>query len=144
MLKDSEGVIATLPAQDMSRARSFYEGKLGFTPTEESPDGGVYYEAGASRFLVFPTRGRPSGDHTQIGFDVRDIGAEVEEMKRKGVNFEEYDLPGFKSEGGIVEIGGERSAWFKDSEGNLLALAQRASVATTGTGSGASGAKSSG
>jgi catechol 2,3-dioxygenase-like lactoylglutathione lyase family enzyme len=128
MLKDSEDAIATLPAQDMSRARSFYEEKLGFTPVEESSDGGVFYQAGRSRFLVFPSMGRSSGDHSQLGFQVVDIEVEVDGLKKQGVKPEEYDLPDFKTEGGIVATGDDRSAWFKDSEGNLIAIFQPAKV----------------
>jgi catechol 2,3-dioxygenase-like lactoylglutathione lyase family enzyme len=131
MLKDCEDGIATLPAQDISRARSFYEGTLGFTPVEDSPDGGVFYQAGSTRFLVFPSMGKASGDHTQIGFSVNDIVAEVEALKKNAVRFEEYDLPDFKTEGGIAKLGDERSAWFKDSEGNLIALFEQAKVAAT-------------
>lgn len=140
MLKDSKEVHATLPAQDMSRARGFYEGKLGLTPTAEMPDGSVWYGVGASRFLVFPTRGKPSGDHTQVGFEVDDIQGEVDGLKKTGIRFEEYDLPGFKSEGGIVDVAGSRAAWFKDPEGNLLALIERVDVAAAG----ATGAKAAG
>jgi catechol 2,3-dioxygenase-like lactoylglutathione lyase family enzyme len=127
MLKQFDA-IATLPAQDIKRARAFYEEKLGFSPVEISPDGSATYETGSTRFLVFPTMGKPSGDHTQMGFNVEDLAAVVGELKQKGVKLEEYDLPGFKTTDGIVDLGDERAAWFKDSEGNLLSLAQRAQV----------------
>src|SRR5205809_5235101 len=94
--------IATLPAQDIKRARVFYETVLGFEAVEESPDGGATYQAGSTRFLVFPTTGKASGDHTQMGLFVNDLGAVMDELKRKGVTFEEYDLPGVKTEGGVV------------------------------------------
>src|ERR1700737_4505435 len=126
--------IATLPAQDIERARKFYEEKLGLKADQVAPDGGVTYRTGNSGFLVFPSRGKPSGDHTQISLEVEDIVVAVSELKKKGVNTEEYDLPEFKTEGGILKIGDEKAAWFRDTEGNLLALGQRIAVAKTAAG----------
>jgi predicted enzyme related to lactoylglutathione lyase len=126
-LKDAA---AAIPAQDIKRARQFYEQKLGLVATEESPDGGVRYAAGSSFFMVFPSRGKASGDHTQIGLDVDDINAAVTELKSKGVKIEEYDYPDFKTKDGIVEMGDGKGAWFKDSEGNLISLLQRVPAAT--------------
>ena len=133
MLKIAESY-ATLPAQNMERARKFYEQKLGLTPEQASPDGGVIFKTGNTGFLVFPSSGKASGDHTQIGLEVTDIVAAVNELKKNGVKLEEYDLPGFKTEGGVVNMGEEKAAWFKDSEGNLLGLMQRAAVAKAATG----------
>ena len=121
MLKIKEAR-TTLPAQDMSRARKFYEEKLGLTAAEEAPDGGVTYQTVSTSVLVFPSQGKASGDHTQVGLQVSDVPAAVTELKGKGVVFEEYDFPGFKTEGGVMTIGEGKAAWFKDSEGNLVGL----------------------
>ena len=117
-------VYATIPAQKLDRARSFYEEKLGLKPAEERPEG-LRYECAGGQFLLFESAGEPSGTHTQLGWNVPDLKATVDELRRNGVVFEEYDLPGFKTVNGIAEIAGERGAWFKDSEGNLLALGER-------------------
>jgi predicted enzyme related to lactoylglutathione lyase len=131
-IKDS---YATLPAQDMERARKFYEGKLGLVPDQVTPDGGVVYRFGNTGFMVFPSTGKPSGDHTQISLEVPDVEEAVKELKRNGVNPEEYDFPGFKTEGGILTMGDEKAAWFKDSEGNLLSLGpQRTAAEKSATG----------
>ncbi len=61
-----------------------------------------------------------------MSFEVDDLGAMVTELRGRGVIFEEYDLPGLKTENGIAEAEGERRAWFKDTEGNILAMVQRA------------------
>ena len=121
MLKIEEAR-TTLPAQDMKRARKFYEEKLGLKATEEAPDGGVTYQTGSTTMLVFPSQGKPSGDHTQVGLRVADITSAVSELKGKGVAFEEYDFPNYKTEGGIMNLGDSKAAWFKDSEGNLVGL----------------------
>src|SRR6266496_5038042 len=88
-------------------------------------EGALFYEgSGDSGFLLFPTGGRPSGQHTQMAWFVKDIAATVAELRRRGVRFEEYDFPGLKTVDGIADLGYEKSAWFRDSEGNLLALGQ--------------------
>jgi predicted enzyme related to lactoylglutathione lyase len=130
MLKIIESV-ATIPAQDIKRARQFYEQKLGLTATEEQQDGSVMYRTGDTSFLVFPSMGKASGDHTQLGLDVDDIMSAANELKSKGVKLEEYDYPDFKTKDGIAELAdGSKGAWFKDTEGNLIALAQRVPATT--------------
>jgi catechol 2,3-dioxygenase-like lactoylglutathione lyase family enzyme len=114
---------ATLPASDMARARQFYEGVLGFTPQMEVP-AGVFYGSGEGRFLVFPSAGTASGSHTQMGWAVDDIEAEVRALQSKGVTFEEYDFPDLKTENGIATTGPVKAAWLHDTEGNLLGIVQ--------------------
>jgi predicted enzyme related to lactoylglutathione lyase len=123
MLSDAR-IQATIPAADLDRARGFYEEKLGLTPAEESPGGLFYDGAGGTRFFLYPTQGAASGTHTQIGFNVADIEAEVADLKSRGVEFIEYDLPGLKTVNGIADTGEVRAAWFNDSEGNLLGIVQ--------------------
>jgi catechol 2,3-dioxygenase-like lactoylglutathione lyase family enzyme len=114
----------TLPAADLDRARRFYEGTLGFVAADVQP-GGVFYEtAGGTRFIVFPSSGRASGGHTQIGFQVNDIEAEVADLRSRGVVFEAYDMPAFDTRTMIATFPAIRSAWFKDTEGNLIGLVE--------------------
>jgi catechol 2,3-dioxygenase-like lactoylglutathione lyase family enzyme len=128
----SEGRIAArLPVQDMDRARAFYADKLGLEPVEER-EGGLRYVCAAGEFALFQSAGAPSGAHTQMGWEVDDIEATVRELRSRGVTFEEYDFPGLRTVDGIAEIEGnypskgigERGAWFRDSEGNLLGIGQ--------------------
>ena len=128
---ESSNVSTRLPAQDLERAKSFYAEKLGLTPIEERP-GGLRYRCGNGSFSVFQSSGAPSSQHTQMAWEVDDVQCTVSELRRRGVIFEEYDLPGIKTVNGIAEISGnysgrgsrEKGAWFKDSEGNLLAIGQ--------------------
>jgi catechol 2,3-dioxygenase-like lactoylglutathione lyase family enzyme len=130
MLKESE-VATRLPARDLNRARKFYSEKLGLDPIEERP-GGLRYRSNNSFFVLFESAGEASGTHTQMGWEVADIEAIVAALEARGVVFEEYDLPGLKTANGIAEIAGnypskgvgEKGAWFKDSEGNLLGIGQ--------------------
>ena len=122
---------AALPAQDIKRARQFYEQKLGLKPAEEEPDGGVMYRTGETGFLVFPSSGKASGDHTQLAFQVDDVASAAGELKSMGVKLEEYDHPEFKTHDGLIDMpDGTKGAWFKDTEGNLIALTQRVPAVT--------------
>jgi len=125
--------IATrLPASDLERARRFYSEKLDLEPIEERP-GGLRYSGGAGEFALFESAGRPSGEHTQMGWEVDDLKAAVRELRGRGVVFEEYQLPGLTTVDGIAEVAGnypskggkgELAAWFRDSEGNMLGMGQ--------------------
>jgi catechol 2,3-dioxygenase-like lactoylglutathione lyase family enzyme len=115
---------ATLPATDLERARRFYAEKLGLTPESELP-GGLLYRCGRdTRFSLFTSQGEASGTHTQALWLVEDVESEVAALKARGVVFEEYDSPSLKTINNIATIGPNKGAWFKDSEGNLLSLAQ--------------------
>jgi catechol 2,3-dioxygenase-like lactoylglutathione lyase family enzyme len=125
-------VATRLPAQDLARARAFYAEKLGLEPVEERP-GGLRYRCGEGWFALFASSGRPSGTHTQMAFEVDDIEATMRELRGRGVEFLRYDEPGLMTVDDIAVIAGnypssggvgERAAWFRDSEGNLLALGQ--------------------
>ena len=127
------GKVATrLPAQDLARARRFYAEKLGLEPVEERP-GGLKYRCGSGYFALFESMGAPSGAHTQMAWEVEDIEAVVAGLRARGVVFEAYDFPGLTAVDGIVEVEGnypssgatgERAVWFRDSEGNMLAIGQ--------------------
>ena len=116
---------ATIPCSDFDRAKAFYAEKLGLTPESDVP-GGAFYESKGSRFLLFPSGGVASGTHTQLGFTVDDIAGTVSELKERGVQFEEYDFPAIDNATSIATTGDIQSAWFKDSEGNLLGIVQLA------------------
>jgi predicted enzyme related to lactoylglutathione lyase len=115
---------AYLPAIDVARARQFYEGRLGFRPGPEV-EGGVSYEfAGGTGCFLYPTPNAGTSKASQAFWQVADIEREVADLKARGVQFEDYDLPGMKTRDGIANMGVTRGAWFKDTEGNILALIQ--------------------
>ena len=127
------GRVATrLPAQDLERARRFYAEKLGLEPVEERP-GGLRYRCAGGEFALFQSAGAPSGEHTQMGWEVDDLEATVRELRERDVVFDEYCLPGLTTVDGIAEVEGnypskggvgERAAWFRDSEGNLVGIGE--------------------
>ena len=115
---------AMLPAQDLERAKAFYRDKVGLTPTQQrDPMGGLLFElSDGTGFAVFQSTGKPSGTHTQMALEVPDLDAAVKDLRARGLKFEEYDSPGLKTIDGIADIAGTKVAWFKDSEGNLIAI----------------------
>jgi catechol 2,3-dioxygenase-like lactoylglutathione lyase family enzyme len=115
---------ATLPVSDLERAKSYYEGTLGFERAEENK-AGVYYRVGSSSVFVYPSQYAGTNQATAVGLEVDDVRAAVEELRDKGVTFEEYDFPGLKTEDGVAELDGEQAAWFKDPDGNILSVGQR-------------------
>ena len=130
-LKDGRAA-TRLPAQDLDRARRFYSEKLGLEPSEER-DGGLLYECASGVFALFESAGASTGEFTQMGWDVDDIEAAVAQLKERGVVFEDYDLPGLRTVDGLAEVSGnypskggkgERAAWFRDSEGNMLGIGE--------------------
>jgi len=125
MLQESP-MYSYIPAKDMKRARQFYEQKLGFKPKQEVA-GGVVYEFGdRTSCFMYPTPNAGTSSASQAFWQVDDIGREVAELKAKGVKFEEYDMPDMRTVDGIATAGGAKAAWFKDSEGNIMAVIQRA------------------
>lgn len=128
---DSAHAVTKVPCQDLDRARRFYRDRLGLEAAEER-EGGLRYLCGATEFHLFQSSGSASGTATQMGFEVDDLDRVVADLRARGVEFEEVDVPGFTVEGEIVTVPGnypskgrgERGAFFRDSEGNLLALGQ--------------------
>jgi catechol 2,3-dioxygenase-like lactoylglutathione lyase family enzyme len=122
---------ARLPVQNLERARAFYTTKLGLEPAEER-DGGLLYRTASGEFALFESAGASPGTFTQMGWEVEDIEATVAELRARGVIFEELDLPGLTTIDGIAEVEGnypskgrgERAAWFRDSEGNMLGIGE--------------------
>lgn len=115
-------VTTMLPVIDMTRARAFYEGRLGLVPGGFRPDGKFVYRVGGSTLALFPKPEGTKAEHTAISFQVADIVAAVAALQRSGVVFEEYDSPGFKTVDHVCVLGAEKAAWFKDPEGNFLCL----------------------
>src|SRR4051812_8394887 len=126
MLKHAR-IEARIPTQDLARARRWYSEKLGLEAVEERP-GGLRYEGAEGVFCLFSSAGASDGSFTQMGFYVDNIEAAVAELRARGVVFEEYEgaVNGIMDvEGNYPSKGrGERAAWFRDSEGNMLGIAE--------------------
>ena len=126
MLEDRQ-CAAMLPAADMERAKSWYADKLDLKPSYEDEGGVEYKTAEGTSFWVYPSEFAGSNKATAMGFMTKSLEKDMEGMRSRGITFEEYDIPGIKTENGIAEFApGERGAWFKDSEGNIIALFESA------------------
>lgn len=124
MLSDSP-VSAILPATDLARAKDFYQNKLGLKVKDMPMDDPIMFEAGQGSVLVVYKRPEPTkAEHTVAGFLVDDVEKTVKDLEAKGVKFEDYDMPDLKTVNHIMDYGQGKSAWFKDSEGNILAISQ--------------------
>jgi predicted enzyme related to lactoylglutathione lyase len=115
-------VMTVLPAHDLQRAVMFYRDTLGMS-AEPSGDG-MEIAFGGGSFFIYQTANAGTAKNTAMTFLVADIDAEVAALRRRGVVFEEYDFPGLKTINGIADLQGERAAWFKDSERNIIAITQ--------------------
>ena len=123
----SSPMYAYIPATDVARARQFYEGKIGLSPKQEIAGGVVYEFADHTGCFLYPSTSAGTNKASQAFWQVTDVEREVAELRARGVTFEEYDTPGMKTHNGIATAGGAKSAWFKDTEGNIMALVQNVS-----------------
>jgi catechol 2,3-dioxygenase-like lactoylglutathione lyase family enzyme len=121
MLSDRR-VYATIPTTDLARAKRWYEEKLGLTSRSEEAMGAIYDLGGGTGFLLYPTPNAGKAPNTLATFSSTDVPADVKSLRERGVVFEEYDFPGLKTEGGVAVLGDRKAAWFKDSDGNILAI----------------------
>lgn len=126
MLADAP-IQAILVAADIERAKKFYVEKLGLQPVDAPlPEDGAAFESGKGTWLyMYEREGGSRADHTVAGWMVDDVETAVAELRKRGVVFQQYDVPGLKTdERGIAVSGPAKSAWFKDTEGNILAVTE--------------------
>jgi catechol 2,3-dioxygenase-like lactoylglutathione lyase family enzyme len=117
-----------IPVSDLERAASFYGETLGLKEARryEEPTANpmIRYTLGDTTVLIYKSVGAGESKHTLLGFIVDDIDAAVQELRGRGVTFEEYDMGDIKTENGIATLGDDRAAWFKDPDGNILGVGQ--------------------
>jgi catechol 2,3-dioxygenase-like lactoylglutathione lyase family enzyme len=124
MLKERE-VISVLPAKDIARARNFYRDVLGLEPSETLDEENLLYRCGnGTAFMLYQTDNAGTAKNTQMSWGTDNLEGEIEELRGRGVVFEDYDLPGLKTENGIATSSAGKAAWFLDTEGNILSLFQ--------------------
>ncbi len=123
-MRDPLSIYTVLPVSDLARARGFYRDKLGLEPTVEKPGMLAYSGPSGYIFQLYETSTVGTAQNTQMGWSTSELDEDVAEFRGRGVVFEEYDFPGLKTENGIALVGTERSAWFKDTEGNTICISQ--------------------
>ena len=119
MLSNEEAV-ATIAVKDAKRAQKFYEETLGLHPEPAREAGVLSYRTGPSTILVYESVFAGTNKATAATWVVADVDEVVQDLKKKGVAFEHYDLPGITRRGDVHVSGGTRAAWFKDPDGNIL------------------------
>jgi catechol 2,3-dioxygenase-like lactoylglutathione lyase family enzyme len=130
MLKELHAV---LPAADIQRARSFYHDTLGLEPDEEHPGSLMYHPAKGSAFEIYETDDAGTGGTSQMGWLTDNLDLEMEQLQARGVVFEERDVSGVKTAGGVARMPDAKAAWFRDTEGNLLCITQLTSGPIAGS-----------
>jgi catechol 2,3-dioxygenase-like lactoylglutathione lyase family enzyme len=123
MLTNSKA-IATIGVKKIDNAKKFYEGRLGFKPTTGGDDheGVVAYDSGGTKLFVYESEYAGTNKATAATWVVDDVDGTVKTLKGQGVDFEHYDFPDTKLEGDVHVSGKMRAAWFKDPDGNILAI----------------------
>ena len=131
-------VITILPVKDLDRAREFYQKRLGLAAEGARPDGKFLFRCnGGAMLALFAKPEGTKAEHTAVSFVVDDIVAEVRDLKARGVQFHDYDLPGFKTIEHVAIIGADKAAWFNDTEGNILCVHEELDRAQPGAGAAA-------
>jgi catechol 2,3-dioxygenase-like lactoylglutathione lyase family enzyme len=115
---------ATIAVSDIERAKAFYGETLGFAAQGELSGGVRYADGRGGWFLVYPSSFAGTARSTSVSFMVDDIESVIRDLRERGIEFEEYDFPGLKTIDGIADIQGERAAWFKDPDGNIISVGQ--------------------
>ena len=116
---------AVLPASDLARAKQWWHDVLGRDPVYEDEEGeALYYDIGGMPVLVYRTDFAGTAQNTALGLMTDDLDRDMTQLRTHGVMFHDYDMPGLKTVDGVAELGEERSAWFSDSEGNIIAIGQ--------------------
>jgi len=116
---------AVLPASDIARAKQWWHDVLGRDPVWEDTEGeALFYDIGGTAVMVYRTDFAGTAQNTALNLMTDDLDRDMTQLRTHGVMFHDYDMPGLKTVDGVAELGDERSAWFSDSEGNILAIGQ--------------------
>jgi catechol 2,3-dioxygenase-like lactoylglutathione lyase family enzyme len=124
--KDAVPMIAV---NDLSRARKFYQDTLGLQPVGPDNPEVQLYQSGNTRIAVYVSQYAGTNKATTLNWAVDDIESVVADLKSRGIKFEHYDMPGTTRQGDVHVSGPIKNAWFKDPDGNILAVMNRMEVA---------------
>ena len=116
---------AVLPASDIARAKQWWHDVLGRDPVYEDTEGeALFYDVGGTGVMVYRSDFAGTAKNTALNLMTDDLDRDMTQLRTHGVVFHDYDMPGLKTVDGVAELGEERSAWFSDSEGNIIAIGQ--------------------
>lgn len=121
----NEPAVATIAVKDLQAAIDFYKNKVGLKTITSPQPGVALFESGNSRLIVYKSEYAGTNKATAATWAVDDVDGTVRELKSKGITFERYNFPDVKLEGDVHVFGEHRAAWFKDPDGNILALSTK-------------------
>jgi catechol-2,3-dioxygenase len=113
-----------LLATDLESSKQFYAGKLGLEILNESEEAITYRCGGDSQLAVTKSTTGTADEQTQAGWRVDDLAAELAELRSRGVEIQEYDMPGLKTVDGVADLGFALVAWIVDPHRNALEIMQ--------------------
>jgi catechol 2,3-dioxygenase-like lactoylglutathione lyase family enzyme len=116
-------LIGFVPTRDSKRSREFYEGKLGFQFVSDDQFA-LVMQAGESMIRIAKAGNFTPAQYTVMGWEVADIEAMVKWLGGRGVAFEKYPFVQDQESGIWTTPNGDKVAWFKDPDGNVLSLSQ--------------------
>lgn len=120
----TSAVATLLPVADIDRAKEFYD-RLDLPYLGTNDEGSLMYQlSGGTLLMLLPREAGTQNPSTALTWEVEDVAAEVADLEARGVVFEDYDLPDLTTVDHIAETGGDRAAWFKDPDGNVLCIHQ--------------------
>lgn len=130
-------VIPMLAEDDLEQARRFWRDTIGAEEVWADEEyGEVSFRTGSSVFAIYQHKGGSKADHTQLAFQVPDVRSMKQALEQKGVRFEDYDLPGLKTQNGIADMGEGEAAWFLDPGGNIVGIFTESKTMLQAMGSG--------
>ena len=113
-----------LLSRDLAESRAFYHDTLGLEILDENQEA-ITFRSGSTELAVTKSTTGTSDEQTQAGWHVDDLEAELRDLRARGVEIQEYDMPGLKTVNGIADIGFARAAWIVDPHGNALGILER-------------------
>jgi catechol 2,3-dioxygenase-like lactoylglutathione lyase family enzyme len=123
MSLNESSVSVMLPISDPDRAQRFYTDQLDLPYEGTNEEGSLMYRlSGGTQLMLLPRPDEKPLTSTAMSFEVADLEQEIADLEGRGVAFEDYDLPGMKTEGHIATMGDAKAAWFLDPDGNVLCV----------------------
>ena len=117
----SKNAMATIAVKDLAVAKNFYQQVLGLSPADIEQSGVLTLRSGKSTIVVYESQFAGTNRATSATWGVGDeMGSVVQSLRKAGVVFERYEMPGFSFDDGVYIAGDFKAAWFKDPDGNIL------------------------
>ena len=120
-----------LPVVDVTRAAGFYRDQLGLKDLGEDTTGNhVLLTGTGTQIALMPAAEGAQSKHTVLSFEIENITRHIKDLEGRGVSFLDYDLPELKTTDHVAVMGVEETAWFADTEGNILCLHENSDVSS--------------